>query len=283
MAWPYSFHRPSRPPSRSVLTPQVWESPALTEANSPAGGSGLAGLRSSAPAGHRAVPPHPAGVVSTPALTEANCSGPRSGVDRSIIAPAGNRASSANRARVPSPGADGGELPGRRGGLAISATAPAVHRAVGAQNAGVVTPGADGGELPGRRRGDPAGGDHVPSRRRSRPSSPRTCVVSPLALTEANSPDRGRGLDRITVRSPQQATEPSFLTPQVWTSAAADGGELPGRTAWPGRVSSSAPTGDGTVPPHPAGVESPGAHRGEFLPAGGVDWPSSVRLPQHDH
>ena len=52
-----------------------------------------------------------------------------------------------------------------------------------------------------------------PSRRRSRRSSPRRCGNP--ALTETKEP--AGGVARPSPSLPQQATEPSLLTPQVWS------------------------------------------------------------------
>ena len=62
-----------------------------------------------------------------------------------------------------------------------------------------------------------------PSRRRSRRSSPRRCIHAP-ALTESKEPAGGVA-SPFEVVLPQQATEPSLLTPQVWVIPGAHGVE----------------------------------------------------------
>ena len=62
------------------------------------------------------------------------------------------------------------------------------------------------------------------------------------------------GVARPYSSLPQQATEPSLLTPQVWLDPALTETKEPaGGVAWPSSI--AAPAGDGAVAPHPAGVE----------------------------
>ena len=78
--------------------------------------------------------------------------------------------------------------------------------------AGVRPPGADGVELPGRRRrlATPAGDGVVPL---------QPAVVVPPGADGGELPGRRRRLTTSTFQ-PQQATEPSRFTPQVWPTPA---------------------------------------------------------------
>ena len=86
-------------------------------------------------------------------------------------------------------------------------------------------------------------------------------MVPPGACGDEGTRGR-RGL--ATHRLPQQATEPSLLTPQVWNHPALTETKEPaGGVAWP--AASAAPAGDGAVAPHPAGVEPSGADGDEGI------------------
>ena len=92
-----------------------------------------------------------------------------------------------------------------------------------------------------------------PSRRRSRRSSPPQ-VCPPPALTETKEPAGGVLWPKSSL--PQQATEPSLLTPQVFFLPGADGDE--GTRRRRGLACGiTAPAGDGAIAPHLACVVPP--------------------------
>ena len=206
---------PQQATEPSLLTPQVWSPPGADGDEGTRGRRGLA-IVGSGPA----VLPQQATEPSLltpqvwphPALTETK--EPAGGVAchrSSHPAPAGDGAVAPHPAGVVPPGADGDEGTRGRRGLAIEVTAPAGDGAVAPHPAGVAPPGADGDEGTRGRRGlavliaAPAGDGAV---------APHPAGVVPPALTETKEPAGGVAWPSSSSQ-PQQATEPSLLTPQV--------------------------------------------------------------------
>ena len=201
VAWPHrrSRHSPQQATVPSRLTPQVCFLTRAHRGELPFRRRGLADSQSSAPAGHRPVHPHPAGVV-LPALTEANS--PSGGVAwPGCHSPSRPPSRPPSPRRCASPPRSPRRTPFRRRRLAshvdvvVHIRSPAGHRPVPPHPAGVPVPRAHRGELPFRRRRLASlrcrGSPHsIPSRPPSRPASPRRCAPHP-ALTEANSPSGG--------------------------------------------------------------------------------------------
>ena len=127
------------------------------------------------------------------------------------------------------PGADGDEGTRGRRDLACGITAPAGDRAVAPHPAGVCPPGADGEEGTRGRRGPakliraPAGDGAI---------APHLAGVVPPG---AHGDERtAGGVARPYSLSPQQATEPSLLNPQVCSiPALTESKEPAGGVDWP--------------------------------------------------
>ena len=129
----------------------------------------------------------------------------------------------------------------------------------------MIPPGADGDE---GTRGRRSLAVFIPAPAGDRAVAPHPAGVSPPALTETKEPAGGVAWPCSSL--PQQAAEPSFLTPQVWSHPALTETKEPaGGVAWPCSSLPQQAAEPSFLTPQ---VWNPPALTETKEPAGGVVW-----------